>query len=372
MSNSPFDVRRVNRLAILQHGGLRGKQGKTGLSLLRYCEEKIVAVVDETCAGESLREVTKLPLRREIPIVATVADSLAYSPEAVAIGIAPRGGRLPEPWLTELRGAVRAGVSIWNGLHDRLKNDPQIGPALRAGVDVWDMRQEPEGLVNGTGLARDLPAKRILFVGTDMAIGKMTAALECDREARRRGLRSKFIATGQAGMMIASDGMCLDAVRVDFASGAVEAEMLRHGSDNDCLWVEGQGSFLNPASTATLPLIRGTQPTHLVLVHRAGMLHLRDYAHIPIPPLDRVVALYEMVAAAAGAFPHVPVAAVALNSWGLSEEVAKREIAAAHASTGLPCTDAVRFGCGPILDAIFGPAERSAKPGATSGASVRV
>jgi uncharacterized NAD-dependent epimerase/dehydratase family protein len=324
MTNSSFDVRHVNRIAILQHGGLRGKQGKTGLSLIRYCEEKIVAVVDETCAGGSLREITNLPLRREIPIVATVADALIYSPEAVAIGIAPRGGRLPEPWLGELRGAVQAGVSVWNGLHDRLKSDPQIAASLRAGVDVWDMRQEPEGLVNGTGLARALPAKRILFVGTDMAIGKMTAALECDREARRRGLKSKFIATGQAGMMIAGDGMCLDAVRVDYASGAVEAEMMRHGSDNDCLWVEGQGSFLNPASTATLPLIRGTQP------------------------------MYEMVAAGAGAFPRVPVVAVALNSWGLSDDVARREIAAAHASTGLPCTDSVRFGSGAILDAIFG------------------
>jgi uncharacterized NAD-dependent epimerase/dehydratase family protein len=360
MSNSSFDVRHVNRLAILQHGGLRGKHGKTGLSLLRYCEDKIVAVIDETCAGGSLREITNLPLRREIPIVATVGDALAYSPQAIAIGIAPRGGRLPEAWLGELRGAVRAGVSVWNGLHDRLKSDPEIASALRAGVDVWDMRQEPAGLVNGTGLARALPAKRILFVGTDMAIGKMTAALECDREARRRGLKSKFIATGQAGMMIAGDGMCLDAVRVDYASGAVEAEMMRHGPSNDCLWVEGQGSFLNPASTATLPLIRGTQPTHLVLVHRAGMQHLRDYPHIPIPPLDRVVAMYELVAAGAGAFPRVPVVAVALNSWGLSDEEAKREIAAARASTGLPCTDAVRFGSGAILDAIFGPSAGTA------------
>ena len=363
MSNSSFDVRRAQRLAILQHGGLRGKNGKTGLSLLRYCEDKIVAVIDQECAGGSLREITGLPLRRDIPIVASIADALVHQPEAVVTGIAPRGGRLPEPWLVEIRGAVRAGVSIWNGLHDRLKNDPQIAAALRPGVDVWDMRQEPEGLVNGTGLARNLSARRILFVGTDMAIGKMTAALESDRAARQRGLRSKFIATGQAGMMIASDGMCLDAVRVDFASGAVEAEMMRHGPSHDCLWVEGQGSFLNPASTATLPLIRGTQPTHLVLVHRAGMLHLRDYPHIPIPPLDRVIAMYEMVAGGAGAFPPVPVAAVALNTWGLDEDVARREISAAHECTGLPCTDAVRFGSEPVLNAIFGPVtEMSLKP----------
>jgi uncharacterized NAD-dependent epimerase/dehydratase family protein len=356
MNNLPFDVRRAARLAVLQHGGLRGKHGKTGLSLLRYCEEKVVAVVDEECAGESLRAVTGLPLTRDIPIVATIADSLRHHPEAIAIGIAPRGGQIPEPWLIELRSALSAGVSIWNGLHTRLKDDPGIAATLRADVDVWDMRQEPRDAIVGTGLARTLPARRVLFVGTDMAIGKMTAALECDREARRRGLRSKFIATGQAGMMIAGDGMCLDAVRVDYASGVVETEVMRHGRTNDCVWVEGQGSLLNPASTATLPLIRGTQPTHLVLVHRAGMQHLRDYPHIPVPRLDRVVELYEIVAAAAGAFPPVPVVAIALNTWGLADEVAQKELAAARSVTGLPSTDAVRYGAAPVLDAIFGGA----------------
>jgi uncharacterized NAD-dependent epimerase/dehydratase family protein len=371
MNNPPFDVRRVTRLALLQHGGLRGKQGKTGLSLLRYCEEKIVAVVDEQCAGESLREITGLPLRREIPIVSTVADALPHAPQAIALGIAPRGGVLPESWLRELRGAVAGGVSIWNGLHTRLKDDPQIASALKAGVDVWDMRQEPAGLVNGTGLARDLPARRVLFVGTDMAIGKMTAALECDRAARARGLRSKFVATGQGGMMIAGDGICLDAVRVDFASGAVETEVMQHGHNNDVLWVEGQGSLLNPASTATLPLIRGTQPTHMILVHRAGMQHLRDYAHIPVPRLDRVVALYEMVAAAAGAFPTVRVVGLALNTWGLDEPKAQQEIAAAGAITGLPCTDAVRYGAEVLVDAISGksPTPSTDKSPATPGKS---
>ena len=342
----------ARRIAILQHGGLHTHLGKTGLSLVRYKEDSIVAVIDADSAGGSLREISGMPLKRDIPIVASAQAALAYQPDTIAIGIAPRGGQLPEPWLQELREAAKAGVSIWNGLHTPLGVDPQIKAALRPGQTVWDMRREPSGLLNGRARARALNCRRILFVGTDMAIGKMTAALECDRLARERGLRSKFIATGQAGMMIAGDGVCLDAVRVDFASGAIEAQVLAHGSSHDYIWVEGQGSLLHPASTATLPLIRGSQPTHLVLVHRAGMAHLQDMPEFPIPPLKEVIALYESVATAAGAFPRVPVVGVALNTFRLGDAAARRAIETAAIETGLPCTDVVRYGPAAIFEAV--------------------
>jgi len=352
MDNSNFDTRAVKRLALLQHGGLKGRVGKTGLSLLRYNPEKIAVVIDSESAGQSLKAITGLPLAHDIPIVKDIREALQHRPDALAIGIAPLGGKLPEAWLVDLRAAVRSGVSIWNGLHTVLGADPEIASALRPGVYVWDMRREPAGLTSGRARARQLGCQRVLFVGTDMAIGKMTAALECDKTARARGRRSRFIATGQAGMMIAGDGVCLDAVRVDFASGAVEAEMMKQGPTNDILWVEGQGSFLNPASTATLPLIRGSQATHLILVHRAGMTQLQEFPELKVPPLTEVIKMYESVARAGGIFPDTPVCAVALNTWGLDEAAARAAIEAARAETGLPCTDAVRYGAGVLVDAV--------------------
>jgi len=347
--------RAIRRLAILQHGGILGDSGKTGLSLLRYSHAEVVVVIDRETAGRSLAELTGLPDMKNTPIVASVAEALQYSPEALAIGIAPSGGSLPAAWLDELRLAIRSGVSLWNGLHTPLVADAEIACAVRPGVHVWDMRQEPAGLSVGTGAARELACKRVLFVGTDMAIGKMTAALELDRVARRRGLRSKFIATGQGGMMIAGDGICLDAVRVDYASGAVQAEMMRHGPSHDILWVEGQGSMLNPASTATLPLIRGSQPTHLILVHKSSLKTLRSFKHIVIPPLDRVAAFYETVTAAAGAFAPAKVVGVALNTWGMSDEEAAKQTEQTAALTGLPCADVVRARSGAerLLDAVL-------------------
>ena len=356
MNTTPAIVSQRQRLAILQHGGFSSRYGKTGVSLLRYRADEVVAVIDRETAGRSLREVSQLAQVPDLTIVGSVQEALAVRPSALAIGISPSGGKARDEWWPELRLAARAGVSIWNGCHTSVAADPEIAAALRPGVYVWDMRREPAGLGPGSGAASRLACKRVLFVGTDMNIGKMTAALEFNQAARARGMRSAFIGTGQTGMMISGAGMCLDAVRVDFASGAVEAEVLRHGPSADILWVEGQGSMLNPASTATLPLLRGTQPTHLVVVARAGLGHLQSYPHIQLPPLSAVVRFYESVASAAGVFAPAPVAGIALNTWSMDDTAARAAIAAAEEETGLPVTDAVRFGTSEIIDAIVGDA----------------
>lgn len=352
MNTTPAIIRERQRLALLQHGGFSSRYGKTGISLLRYRPDEIVAVIDREMAGRSLRSVSQLGHVPDIKIVATLAEALAERPTALAIGISPSGGCVRDEWWPELRQAVKAGVSIWNGCHTSVAADPQIAAALTPNVYVWDMRREPPDLRPGSGGASRLSCRRVLFVGTDMNIGKMTAALEFDRAAQRRGLRSKFIGTGQTGMMISGGGMCLDAVRVDFASGAVEAELLRHGADADIVWVEGQGSLLNPASTATLPLLRGTQPTHLVLVHKASLKHLQSFPDCALPPLSKVVPFYEAVAAASGMFRPAPVVGLALNTWGLDDVSARAALSAAEMETGLPATDPVRYGCDRILDLI--------------------
>jgi uncharacterized NAD-dependent epimerase/dehydratase family protein len=340
-----------HRLAILLHDGIRGGNGKTGLSLLRFSEANIVAVIDRECAGLDL--VTLTGIARPAPIVASVSAALAYQPDVLAIGIAPSGGVLPEAWRQEVKQAIAAGVSIANGLHTRLMLDPELTALLQPGQWLWDMRQEPDGLEVGTGKARTLPCLRVLTVGTDMAIGKMSTSLALHAASQKRGWRSKFIASGQAGLMIAGDGVALDAVRVDFATGAIEQQMLKFGNDYDILHIEGQGSLLNPSSTATLPLLRGSQPTHLILVHRAGQTHISRIPTVPIPPLPQVVELYEAIAHAAGAFAPVPVAAIALNTYHLEESVAQDAIAQVHQETGLPCTDPIRFGAEPLLDSVL-------------------
>ena len=338
------------KVAILFHQGFHSTMGKTGFGMLRYSQAEIVAVIDRECAGQSLPQLTKI--QRDVPIVASVKEAFSYAPDVLVIGIAPSGGALPEIWLQEIRQAVAAGLSVVNGLHTPMATDPQLQALLKAGQAIWDLRQEPAGLSIAKAKARQLTCHRLLTVGTDMVIGKMSASLEMHRASLQRGWRSRFLGTGQTGMMIAGAGLCLDAVRVDFAAGAVEREVMRWGADCDILHIEGQGSLLHPGSTATLPLIRGSQPTHLVLVHKWGQTHIHNCLDVAIPPLRQVIELYENVANVAGALRPIRVAAVALNTATLEEEEAKRAIAQTQTETGLPCSDPVRFGAGLLLDAI--------------------
>ncbi|MGQ9838404.1 MAG: DUF1611 domain-containing protein [Cyanobacteriota bacterium] len=340
-----------SRVAILLHGGLGQEQGKTGVSLLRYGQFQVVAVIDWEQVGGSLSQLTGI--RKSIPIVASVAEALAYEPQVLVIGIAPSGGQLPQEWREELRQALQAGLSLVNGLHTPMAPDPQFQRWLQPGAWIWDIRQEPQGLSVGKALARTLACKRVLTVGTDMSVGKMSTSLELHQASLQRGLRSCFLATGQTGIMLRGEGIPLDAVRVDYASGAVEQAVLHYGSDCDILHIEGQGSLLNPASTAVLPLLRGAQPTHLILVHRAGQTHIKGMDYVPIPPLPKVIALYEQVAGAGGAFSPVQVVGIALNTFGWEETTALRQIQQVEAETGLPCTDVVRFGADPLLQAII-------------------
>jgi uncharacterized NAD-dependent epimerase/dehydratase family protein len=341
------------RLAILLQGGLTDPRGKTGLAMLRYSPHEIVAVIDSDHAGQSLAQVTGIP--RSVPIVESVQAALAYRPDVLAIGIAPSGGALPDPWRQELALALNAGLSLANGLHTVLAQDPDLAPLLQSGCYIWDVRREPSTIPIASAAARTLSGKRILTVGTDMGIGKMSASLELHAAALAKGLTSEFVATGQAGILISGQGVPLDGVRVDFAAGSVEQQVLKQATRSapELIWIEGQGSLLHPGSTATLPLLRGSQPTQLILVHRPGQTQVRNHPTIAIPPLKDVIHLYETVASAAGAFEPIRVVAIALNTHHLDEAAALQAVAQVQVETGLPCADVVRWGGDRLLDVVL-------------------
>ena len=334
-------------LALYMEGKLGELQGKMGYGLLRYSPNPIACVIDSAHAGKGVGDVIDTP--RRCPVVAGVAEAAALGATVLVPAIAPSGGRMPESWLADLDEAVRRGMCLVNGLHDRLA--PRY-PDLPDGQWVWDIRQEPAGLGVGKGRARELGNRRVLVVGTDMAQGKMTAALELHRAARARGVRSEFLATGQIGIAIAGKGVPIDAVRVDFACGAVEQAVLAEAGA-EVLFIEGQGSLLHPGSTSNLPLLRGACPTHLVLCHRAGWETLRDFPWIRVGDLRRVMTLYEDLGAACGTMPRPVTVGVALNTGHLGPAEAERHVAALREELAMPVTDVIRFGAADLLEAVL-------------------
>ncbi len=344
-------------LVLLQHGGLSDLSGKTGLAMLRYRSGPIVAVVDPAHAGCSLEAITGIA--RPVPVVASLQEALPYGPEVAVVGLAPSGGRLAPAVRADLAAALRAGLSVASGLHSRIGEDPELAPLRRDPAWIWDLRREPEGLVVAAARAAALPCRRLLAVGSDMAVGKMSACLELERAARRQGVPMRFVGTGQAGILISGAGVALDAVRVDYAAGAVEAAVLAAAeglAGDGWLLVEGQGSLAHPGSTATLPLLRGSQPTDLLLVHRAGQRHIKGLPQLPLPTLPELIAAVEALAALArpdGLRPRVR--AVALNTALLADPEAAAACAEVHQRTGLPCCDPVRSGAEPLLAALLAP-----------------
>jgi uncharacterized NAD-dependent epimerase/dehydratase family protein len=177
----------------------------------------------------------------------------------------------------------------------------------------------------------------------------MTVALELDAEARRRGIASEFVPTGQTGIAIAGWGISVDAVVADFIAGAAEQLVLEGVSrGGELLWVEGQGSLLHPAySGVTLGLVHGSAPHAFVLCHLVGQAFVDDDERFPMPSLAELVELHERCALLARP---AKVAAIALNTRDLDETAARTAILAAEAETGLLADDPVRFGAGRITN----------------------
>ena len=323
--------------------------GKMGHSVLRYSENPVACVIDRNHGGRRTRDL--LNFGPDVPVVSNVAEALPYGPEVLLLGMAPGGGLLPEHMFDEMDQTIAGGLSIVNGLHHHL--GPRY-PNLDPGQWIWDIRQEPPGLGIAAAAAAGLSNRRLLLVGTDMAIGKMTAGLEIWHAARQAGIAAEFVATGQIGIVITGHGIPLDAIRVDYACGAVEKEVLAV-KDADLVIVEGQGSLAHPGSTSTLPLIRGACPTHLILCHRAGMTTLDTVRanSIRVPPLLDLIHLYEKLASACGSLPVAKTVAISVNTARLDETAAERALEEIRAETGMLVTDPIRYGAKALLDAVM-------------------
>jgi len=318
--------------------------GKTARGVMRYAPEKVVALLDTERAGES---------EGGFPIVGAVEDALTLGPNAALVGVATAGGRFPPAWRELLKQSIAAGLDLESGLHEFVGEDEELVELARAnGVELRDLRKPPPDLNVPTGENLQIPARIVLTVGSDCAIGKKTVALELDLEARRRGVASVFVPTGQTGIAIAGWGIAVDAVVSDFLAGAAERLVVEgHRRGGELLFVEGQGSLAHPAySGVTLGLIHGSAPHVFVLCHKAGATEVEGYPGYPLPSLGQLIEVHQRIA-----LPLRParVACIALNTAELDEPAARAAIDEAAAETGLPADDPVRFGAGKLLEAVL-------------------
>lgn len=335
------EPRRARRYAVLTEGFLSDYSAcKTAHGVIRFRPDEIAVVVDSKFAGKRVKDVVPA-LECNAQIVASVGDALAYQPTSLLIGVATHGGALPQALRSFVLAAIDARLEVVNGLHQFLNDDAEFTErAKRSGARLWDVRA-PGRIPIFSGAAYNVPQKVILAVGSDCAVGKMTALLEIERAARRAGAKAEFIATGQTGIMIAGWGTAVDAVVSDFVTGAAEQLVLGASPQSDILLVEGQASIFHPAyAPVTFGLLYGCAPDALILCHRPGAAHLDGYANA-IPSLRELIAAHESI------LTHVKparVAAIALDTSALDERAAARAIEQVQQETDLTADDPVRHG----------------------------
>jgi uncharacterized NAD-dependent epimerase/dehydratase family protein len=352
----PIKERKImRRIAILAEGSFEWHQAKTAIGVIRYGTDTVVAVIDSTKAGQDVSQALQADLGKGIPIVRDINQALEYEPDALLLGIAPRGGLLPIEWRWQLLTAINAGLDIINGLHMFLSEDEELrAAATEQKVTIWDVRRPPNKKCVATFTPHRSDSQTVLFVGSDCATGKMSVALELNQEALRRGLNSSFLATGQTGIMISGNGLPVDAIVCDFVAGLVEEMVLDFTSQHDWVFVEGQGALNHPGySPVTLGLIHGSMPDAMIFCHKVGVTTIVGYEHCPLPPLKRLIEINEDAVSWLRPEQSCKVVGLALITNHLSEQEARNAIKKVEDETGLPATDVVRFGAGRLMDALL-------------------
>jgi uncharacterized NAD-dependent epimerase/dehydratase family protein len=348
LTEAPFPIKGRKAL-LLANRMFSPEWAKTAACFLMYRAADAVAVLDCEQEGKTAAEI--LGFGGDVPVVGDIDGALARKPELAIVGTAPMGGVLDGELRGEVLACLRAGLDVVSGLHVFLDRDIECRVAMAAsGAKAWDVRRVHGTFPVSTGDGCTTGASAVMVVGTDCNVGKMTVALELCRAAVDKGVDASWAATGQTGMILRERGICVDRVISDFVGGASEELVNAEGEGRDIVFVEGQGAIVHPGyAGVTLGLLFGTMPDCMVLAHVAGRDKLKRL-ETPIRPLPELVQLHERLMAP---FKSSPVVGVALNTDGLSEAQARAEVESVEKETGLPATDVVRFGCGPVLDAVL-------------------
>ncbi len=278
----------------------------------------------------------------------TPQQAVQAEAKTMVLGTANAGGYIPKHWIEVIKEAIKSGLNIASGLHQKLADiDELVVLAEKYNVKLFDVRHhQPKAEVEvGSGIKRR--GQRLLTVGTDCSVGKMYTSLALESEMKKLGMKVDFRATGQTGILVAGDGVSIDAVVSDFISGATE--MLSPDNDHNH-WdiIEGQGSLFHPSyAGVSLGLLHGSQPDWLVMCHEMGRLHSRHLPHHPIVEIEECIKsnLYN----AKVTNPNVKLAGISINTSNYSEKEAHFYLAKLTEQFKVPATDSVRFGIKTIV-----------------------
>lgn len=328
----------MKRKAIVITGGyLETNSAKTAHGLIRGSDRfEIVGIVDEKHAGKDAGEVLD-GKNRNIPVYPSISDAVKkQKAEFCVVGVATKGGVIPESLRILLREALESNLGIVNGLHDHVsEHEDLVALAKRKGLEIIDVRKlkKFKDLHFWSGKIKEVKCPKIAVLGTDCALGKRTTTRFLVETMRKAGYKAEMIYTGQTGWMQgAKYGFIFDSTLNDFISGEMEHAIhtCYMEAKPDIIFIEGQSSLRNPSGPAGAEWLVSADATAVILQHNPARKQYKDMEYYPAyiaQPKEEI----ELIKTYG-----TPTAAITINTAKMKHEEARAIAAQYEKELGIP------------------------------------
>ena len=337
---------------VITGGYLDTYSAKTAHGLIRGTDRfTIVGLIDEKTPGKDAGEILD-GRHRNIPIYATISDFIKNTHQQAKyciIGVATKGGVIPDTLRTLLKEALENGLHLVNGLHEYVSDIPSlVSLAEQKGLEIIDVRKpkKVKDLHFWSGKIKEVKCPKIAVLGTDCALGKRTTTRFLVEAMRQAGYKAEMIYTGQTGWMQgAKYGFVFDSTLNDFISGEMEHAVYTcyQEAKPDIIFIEGQSSLRNPSGPAGAEWIISADADGVVLQHNPARKQYKDMEYYPafLPELKDEIALIKIYGA--------PTLAVTVNSSKMTEQEARAAAKKYNTDLGIPAILPLEDGVGSLV-----------------------
>lgn len=312
----------MNKAIVLTNGLLETNDAKTAHGLIRGTERfEIVGVIDTPkLSGKDAGEVLD-GKHRNIPVFGSLEEAIEQLLEIhyLIIGVATVGGVLPPAMVGIVEKALGAGISVVNGLHEYLTDNPVfVKLAEEKNLELIDIRKpkKRQDLHFWTGEINQVDVPIVAVMGMDCALGKRTTARLLRQCAEQKGISAEMIYTGQTGWLQGGKyGFVFDSTLNDFVSGELEHAIVTCWKEAKPAFIllEGQSALRNPSGPCGFEFIISGNAQKVVLVHAPKRKYYDNDPHWgEIPSVSSEIELIQKLGA--------EVIALALNTEDCTEE----------------------------------------------------
>jgi uncharacterized NAD-dependent epimerase/dehydratase family protein len=324
---------------VITGGYLDTISAKTAHGLIRGTDRfNIVGIIDPKHPGKDAGEVLD-GKKRNIPVYASLQEFVNKAPQQAThcvVGVATKGGVIPDSLRAQLQEALESNFSLVNGLHEYVSDIPELAEiATKKGLEIIDVRKPKKfrDLHFWSGKIKEVKCPKVAVLGTDCALGKRTTTRFLVETMRKAGYKAEMIYTGQTGWMQgAKYGFVFDSTLNDFISGEMEHAVVTCYQETkpDIIFIEGQSSLRNPSGPAGAEWIVSADATGVVLQHNPARKQYKDMEFYPayIPDPKDEIALIKIYGA--------PTVALTINTAKMNLADARTYVEKYKKELGIP------------------------------------